>query len=208
MTTTNPTCLHCQSRQAAKKRRGLCYRCAKTPGVLEKYPKRKPGNPAADSVSRFWARVQKCEGCWLWTGRTNTESGYGYFDYGPRCRTSVPAHRYSWELHNGTIPDGMHVLHRCDNPPCVNPDHLFLGTNLDNVRDKQAKGRQLRGERVGTAKFTAGQVTEVRRRVAGGETQLSVARDMGMSPRHVHDIVTRRTWAWLPDAELLRTGEG
>lgn len=82
------------------------------------------------------------DGCWLWNGQIG-KRGYGMIGvpkrYGPRIQY---AHRVSWRLHRGEIPDGLSVLHRCDNPKCVNPDHLFLGTAGDNIRDCVAKGRQ------------------------------------------------------------------
>jgi hypothetical protein len=88
---------------------------------------------------RFWARVRKSDGCWEWTGACFKCGGYGQFtiEHGQQVR----AHRHSWELHNGPIPKGLWVLHRCDNPKCVRPDHLFLGTCTDNARDMMAKGR-------------------------------------------------------------------
>jgi len=92
-----------------------------------------------DVAPRFWAKVAKSDGCWLWTG-ARASNGYGSFRFADRpCATA--AHRAAWELACGPIPHGMHVLHRCDNPPCVNPAHLFLGTHLENVRDREAKGR-------------------------------------------------------------------
>jgi hypothetical protein len=95
----------------------------------------------ADVVARFWAKVRKGDGCWEWQASRNS-SGYGWFRFGPQgSRTPTGAHRVSYVLTKGPIPEGMQVLHRCDNPPCVNPSHLFLGTNDDNHADKVAKGR-------------------------------------------------------------------
>ena len=96
-----------------------------------------------DQERRFWAKVAKTDdGCWNWTA-SKRYKGYGAFCYYRDDGTLVQgrAHRYSWEIHNGDIPDGMFVLHSCDNPACVNPDHLFLGTNQDNVDDMMRKGR-------------------------------------------------------------------
>ena len=90
---------------------------------------------------RFWTRVvgDLATGCWLWTGPRFRE-GYGSLSYGP---LRIRAHRFSWELHVGPIPEGLVVCHRCDNPPCVRPDHLFLGTQSDNLHDAVAKGRPI-----------------------------------------------------------------
>jgi hypothetical protein len=92
---------------------------------------------------RFWGRVNKAEpnDCWSWRG---AKDGMGYGTLGGD-NTETPAHRVSWMIHFGEIPKGMCVLHRCDNPSCVNPNHLFLGTRLDNARDRDAKERGYRG---------------------------------------------------------------
>jgi len=76
--------------------------------------------------------------CWFWIGSKHSSKGYGSF----RLKKPIKAHRASWILYKGEIPENLHVLHKCDNPLCVNPDHLFLGTNADNVKDKVAKKRQ------------------------------------------------------------------
>jgi excisionase family DNA binding protein len=88
---------------------------------------------------RFWRYVEKSDGCWQWTGAANPK-GYGNIGRGKGLGTAK-AHRVSWELHFGPIPPGLYVCHACDNPPCVRPDHLFLGTAQDNNNDKIAKGR-------------------------------------------------------------------
>lgn len=95
-------------------------------------------------LKRFWKRVQKTDSCWIWTG-TKLWNGYGSLSLGRARGFSIDqkhyAHRVSWLIHNGEIPDGIFVCHRCDNPICVRPDHLFLGTPLDNMRDMISKGR-------------------------------------------------------------------
>ena len=92
---------------------------------------------------RFWAKVNKGTDaeCWEWNASRNS-FGYGQLTIvGPNGKRPRTTHRLSWELHVGPIPEGMCILHRCDNPPCVNPAHLFIGTKADNYRDMRAKGR-------------------------------------------------------------------
>ena len=89
---------------------------------------------------RFWAQVRKGRGCWTWVGNLAAK-GYGKIRTAGRGSAWLYAHRASWQLHNGPIPNGLCVLHRCDNPPCVNPEHLWLGTWADNNRDMALKGR-------------------------------------------------------------------
>jgi hypothetical protein len=91
-------------------------------------------------LERFWSKVNKSDGCWTWTG-SKTTAGYGLIWNGKDTSAPVYVHRLSWELHFGEIPDGLSVCHRCDNPTCVRPDHLFLGTDKDNSDDKITKGR-------------------------------------------------------------------
>jgi hypothetical protein len=86
---------------------------------------------------RFWDKVRKTKGCWDWVGRKNN-SGYGYFSLNNKIQG---VHRFSWLIHNGSIPKGMCVCHYCDNKICVNPKHLWLGTHKDNMKDMVIKGR-------------------------------------------------------------------
>lgn len=150
---------------------------------------------------RFWLKVDKrgLEDCWEWKAGCD-DKGYGriYFD-GKHCTT----HRVSWTLENGSIPKGMCVLHRCDNPPCVNPAHLFLGTHGDNSKDAARKGRSRapRGENANGAKLTVADVLEIRRRAKdasrGIKTQL--AREFGVTDGNIGMIIRRESWAWLDD---------
>lgn len=101
--------------------------------------------------ARFWAKVDRSggpEACWLWLAGVRNDDGYGQFRLGGRMQQ---AHRIAYEQANGPIPDGLHVLHRCDVRRCVNPGHLFIGTNADNMADRNAKGRQSRGAKHSSA---------------------------------------------------------
>lgn len=112
---------------------------------------------------RFWAKVNKGteSGCWEWTARTH--KGYGQMGGGSKRGDYIkPAHRISWEIHFGPIPDGLWVLHKCDNRKCVNPDHLFLGTVLDNTRDMDSKGRGARGIKHPITKLNEEQVLKIK----------------------------------------------
>ena len=91
-------------------------------------------------AERFWCKVTRAIGCWTWAG-SKTRQGYGCIGSGGKYAPVVKAHRVSWELNRGPIPQGLCVLHHCDNPSCVNPNHLFLGTVRDNWNDAITKGR-------------------------------------------------------------------
>lgn len=145
-------------------------------------------------ADRFWANVRKTDGCWIWLGslRSKRKGEYGALNvYGQRTTT----HRFSWQLHYGPIPDGQCVLHRCDNPKCVRPDHLFLGTNPENTQDKTNKGRQAKGSGHGMSKLTEVQVAEIRRlRTQGLGTQRGVARLFGVDHGTIRFIERGLTW--------------
>jgi hypothetical protein len=147
-------------------------------------------NPKTPPATRFWAKVEKTEGCWLWTAATGGQMGYGTI--GVTRTRMMYAHRLSWEMHHGPIPIGSLVLHHCDQPRCVRPDHLFLGTRADNMADMVAKGRQARGESHANARLTPDIVKTIR---ASGEGQLTIARRYKISQPTVSNIRTGRTWA-------------
>ncbi len=153
----------------------------------------KTPNEAADV---FWSRVAKSDApdaCWPWLGRPNTE-GYGRMMVNGERQL---AHRIAYQLANGPIPDGLLVCHSCDNPPCCNPAHLWVGTDGDNSEDKAAKGRaqRLHGTLTGTAKLTDEHVLAIReRRQREGTAYRTLAADFGVSACCVRHIVLRKTW--------------
>lgn len=135
----------------------------------------------------FWSRVSRGDGCWLWTG-TKQSTGYGamvQWSGGKRLRRHV--HRLSWEICRGPIPDGLYVLHKCDVKLCVNPDHLYLGTHLDNMRDEVERARSPRGERHYNAKLTSDQV-KIIKNSRGVVTARSLAEAMNVTQHTVHSI--------------------
>lgn len=152
-------------------------------------------------AERFWAKVDKGgpiqpnmeSPCWVWTA-SRTRHGYGYFASG---RKMARAHRISWVMTHGEIADGIHVLHRCDNPSCVRPDHLFLGTNDDNVRDKCLKGRHRCGvgENQGNSKLNTAAVLKIRERLAAGASRKDIASEFGIGQTTVSSIKHRKSWA-------------
>jgi hypothetical protein len=145
-------------------------------------------------ADRFWSKVDRSGGpgaCWPWMASRNP-SGYGRIRFDGQV---VLAHRLAYELDRGhPPPPGYYALHSCDNPPCVNARHLFIGTHLDNMADMMAKGRGPRGERHGNSKLTEAQVHEIRRRCAGGETQEAVARSFRVHQTSVSQVVRGKTW--------------
>lgn len=144
------------------------------------------------AVERFWIKVQKTEGCWEWTGAR--VSGYGVLGMNG---TSVKAHRFSWELHNGPIPKGLHVCHHCDNRKCIRPDHLFLGTDADNIADAVSKGRMARGSRQALSKLTPDEVKQVRALLAEGRTARDIASRFGVFHTTIQAIKEGKSWGWL-----------
>jgi DNA-binding XRE family transcriptional regulator len=149
-------------------------------------------------LAERWAkRVARGDGCWEWTAYRDP-FGYGRMG-GTDPKSIILAHRASWLIHFGPIPDGLDVLHRCDNPPCSRPDHLFLGTARDNMQDASTKGRTTRGERGYSAKLTAGQVLAIRARYAeGGISQQRLADAYGVARETVSELIRHETWKHLP----------
>jgi hypothetical protein len=134
-------------------------------------------------------KVNQTATCWLWTGAVN-DKGYGWVS---RTRALGPtrAHRFSWEIHRGQIPKGKCVLHKCDVPLCVNPDHLFLGTRKDNTRDMMRKGRCINGERASWSKLTEKEVREI---LKSKDSQRTLARRYGVIQQTISSIKRRINW--------------
>lgn len=143
---------------------------------------------------RFWANVEKTDTCWLWVGY-KCKAGYGEIEVNG---TTWRASRYSWFLHNGPIPEGMLICHRCDNPRCINPAHLFIGKDADNTHDMISKGRNKyigkKGQSHHSAKLTDNQVKEIRSRFAEGEKQVTLAQRYNVAHGLISAIVHNKIW--------------
>lgn len=155
---------------------------------------RKPQVPLA----RFMAKVKVgAPGeCWLWQGAPNAY-GYGRFKIKDADGQWLSVHsmRAAWLLLRGPIGDGLAVCHKCDNRLCVNPNHLFLGTNLENTQDKVSKGRQLMGEQASKSKLSEVDVVEIRKRYAAGVTSMQVlATEFGVTKVAIRFVIRGRTW--------------
>lgn len=144
----------------------------------------------------FEARYRKSKsGCWLWV-RSVLANGYGCLR---RDGKTLYAHRVAWELYRGPIPIGLHVLHRCDVRRCVNPRHLFLGTNHDNIKDCRKKGRDVhaRGEHAGKAKLNRFDVKAIRSLARMGYTQRAIGKKFGVSHASIGAVLRGEAWSHL-----------
>lgn len=163
---------------------------------MEQVAKKMRGGPTPRSLSeRLDARVspEPNTGCHLWTGYVS-RGGYGRIGAGGGNAGMLATHRVAWELYCGPIPDGLQVLHRCDTPSCCNPDHLFVGSIADNMADRTAKGRGVRGERAGLAKLTEALVMEARRLRAEGLPYAEIGRRIGISQSHAYRVCAGLRW--------------
>ncbi len=193
-TTILRTCQHCHKAFSAPLLRVLNGR-GKFCGRVCYWTHRR-GVTSETVADRFWGKVERIpdeDSCWLWLAYVAPD-GYGAF--GLRGR-SPHAHRVAYELTYGAIPTGLHVLHRCDNPRCVRPDHLFLGTNIDNIRDMDAKSRRRVGvgERQALAKLTEAAVRDIRAQHATGKASVAqLAQLFEVHENTLRSVVQRKTW--------------
>ena len=146
---------------------------------------------------RFWSKVDRTSECWVWTG--SRTCGYGHIRVGSRSdgtRTLLRATHVAWELTNGAIPEGLWLLHRCDNPPCVRPTHLFLGTPKDNTDDMAAKGRANtpKGSQRPAARLSEADVLAIREARRQGAVGAELARQYGVHRSTIYHVCQRDYW--------------
>lgn len=148
------------------------------------------------TIARFWSKVRKTDKCWIWVGQMQPPS----FKYGRFMLKKRPlfAHRVSWEINNGPIPEGLYVLHSCDNPPCVNPSHLSVGTKKENSRQMVERGRGrhqiYRGEDHPNSKLSEENISDIRRLASDGMAKKEIGMRFGVSDTMVGYIVRRKSW--------------
>lgn len=177
------TCVECKqpfTRKPWEVRRGRTKFCSRTCSDKHEKPLDK----------KFWAHVNKTDSCWLWTGILNNK-GYGVSRY--KMHTYL-AHRMSYVMENGPIPDGLIVLHICDVPSCIKPAHLRLGTQKDNMAECAAKDRSCFGERNGHSKLTPESVREMRLEYAEGTTLAELSRKYKVDRMTITSAIRRKTW--------------
>jgi len=168
-------------------------------------------------LNRFWSKVIKSDGCWLWNGfwHKPPRRGYGQFS----CEGKLyNAHRWIYQQLNGDLPTSMDVCHKCDNPRCVRPDHLFAGTRADNMRDCALKGRNImqihpeksallkanrkrlsikpaRGESQGSAKLKESEIMEIRKLARSGVSSMMLSKKFNVSDGHIRKVAAGKAWA-------------
>ena len=186
-------CLVCHRQFSGRQSQTVCSRACtyRTPKMLA-YHNRSPRSPE----ERFWRFVKKTETCWIWIGGRRSSWGYGAFS--PKRGVQTSAHIFSYQLIYGPILEGMFVCHRCDNPPCVNPEHLFLGTPKDNTQDCISKNRFAIGEADGNSKLFPTDVLEIRRLYNSKlYSQQQLADRFGVSRPHISLLVRDKSWKHL-----------
>ena len=182
------SCLLCERKAIGRKLCRRHYYQLRAQGCLHEFPLLGPEDV-------FDQRYEKTDGCWTWKG---TRNGYGYGIFLMPGEKPVRAHRYAYERAHGPIPEGLVVMHSCDNPVCVNPEHLSLGTRDDNNRDMKDKARNRAGDSHHWTKIPEAEVAEIRRLLGSGLTQASVARRYGVDPSTISNIKTGKRRSRLP----------
>lgn len=180
-----------------------CFGVSRARGLCGKHYKRftRYGDPLAGEKNhapleeRFWRNVEKTDGCWFWKG-TKARNAYGIIQTGGKGAKSVTVHRLSYMMHHGEIPDDHVIMHSCDNPSCVNPDHLSAGTYQENALDAIQKGRHARmapvGSKNGKAVLDDDKVRYIRASV--GVSHVKLAKELGVSVSCVKGVRSGRTW--------------
>lgn len=159
------------------------------------------GHSHAPVEERFWRYVHKTDGCWLWTGGSKNQKGYGQIGLGGKGAKHVLVHRLSYTMHKGEIPDGMLVMHSCDNPSCVNPEHLSVGTQSQNILEAFAKGRKnavpphVFGEACGASKISEAVAISI---LASKEPTKVLMERFGVSKSIIQRLRAGHTWKHLP----------
>lgn len=202
-------CFHASRRIEPVER--ICPTCSKPFYLLPCHAKHRVycsrecwrNRPLKSPEERLWESVEKTDGCWIWHGYTSP-AGYGQIGIGNKLEFT---HRLSWEIANGPIPDGMVICHHCDNPACVRPDHLFLGTLADNNHDMKLKGRIRNagtlglnyGEANGNSRLTREDVIAMRSAYdSEGKTFTDIANEYNVSISTASRIVQRVSWKHVP----------
>lgn len=153
----------------------------------------KPHKDVIPTEVLFWRKVKKTESCWLWTANTHS-FGYGLFSVN---RKTISAHRYSYILHKGDIPSGLVIRHKCNTPNCVNPEHLELGTQADNIQDAVKLNRHCHGESHGMVSITDEIALLIKQELAKGISAARIAKELDVSKHIVYAIKYGKTWKHL-----------
>ncbi len=183
----------------------ICQVCGASFYVRPSHISKGKGKFCSKACQRNWhhapleERFKRCigpkneNGCILWNAG-GTAAGYGTL-HSDDCKKTIYAHRYAWERINGPIPEGLDILHSCDNPGCINPDHLTPGTHAQNMADSVSRDRHARGERNGHAKLSDKEILEIRTLYAEGKLfQKEIAAKFGIDQGHVSHIVNGQAW--------------
>lgn len=150
----------------------------------------------AENWKKFWSKVQFTNGCWNWTTRSGILKYYGCISFNHK---QYKAHILSYEYFYGqSVPPGLEVCHHCDNAPCVNPEHLFVGTHAQNLADASAKGRTPRGSRDGNSKLKEDDIPNIRALSAEGVSGIAIGKWYGVDPSTIYKILWGKRWRHVP----------